>query len=149
MSNIPLSSIVPSEPRSFLVATIPGSPRSLSISWFPPEILNGIVITYTVYCTEEQELDMETSGMGSGFGDSPDSDTLIPDNSTVLIVTVAGNETGVTFPNLTPYTVYSCFASASTSAGEGNFTSPTAAQTDESGIEELTGSIKQQHLVAV
>ena len=65
--------------------------------------------------------------------DSLESDMLAPDNSTKLAVVVAGNETDVVFPNLVPYTVYSCYASASTSAGEGNFTVQLAARTDESG----------------
>jgi hypothetical protein len=116
------------------VSTIPGSPRSLSISWLPPEIQNGIIISYAVYCMETPESDMMTSGIGMGSGDSTsESDVLSPDNSTVLTVVVPGNETEVTFPDLVPYTVYSCYAFASTSAGEGNFTSQLTARTDESG----------------
>lgn len=74
---------------------------------------------------------MTISEIGSGSGDL--SDMLAPDNSTLLIVVVSGNETEVTFPDLVPYTVYSCYASASTSAGEGNFTFELTARTDESG----------------
>ena len=83
---------------------------------------------------EALESDMMTSGIGMGSRDSAsESDMLSPNKSTVLIVVVPGNETKVTFPNLVPYTVYSCYASASTSAGEGNFTSQLTARTDESG----------------
>lgn len=122
--------IVPSEPLAYVVSPIPGSPRSLSISWLPPEILNGIIIRYTVYCMEvpEPEPDMVSSGIGIGLGDSTS-----PSNSTVLEIVVPGNETEVTFPSLVPYTEYSCYASASTSAGEGNFTDELTARTDESG----------------
>ena len=82
---------------------------------------------------------MGASGMGTGFGEMMvDPDTLVPENITTLTVTVAGNETEVTFPNLIPYTVYSCLASASTSAGEGNFTGETAGRTDESGERIIT-----------
>ena len=85
---------------------------------------------------------MGTSGMGTGFGEMMvDPDTLTPENITTLVVTVAGNETEVTFPNLIPYTVYSCFASASTSAGEGNFTSEISARTDESGERIITSPV--------
>ena len=76
---------------------------------------------------------MEMSEMGSRSEDPAESGMLAPSNSTVLVVTVAGNETAVTFPNLVPYTVYTCFGSASTSAGEGNFTAQLTATTDESG----------------
>ena len=83
---------------------------------------------------EAPESDMMSSGIGMGSGDSTsESDMLSPDNSTVQTVTVPSNETEVTFQNLVPYTVYSCYASASTSAGEGNFTSQLTARTDESG----------------
>ena len=78
---------------------------------------------------------MAVSGMGGGSGDASESDMLglDIDNRVVLMVAVAGNETEVTFPNLVPYTVYNCSASASTSAGEGNTTDEVAARTDESG----------------
>ena len=85
---------------------------------------------------------MGASGMGTGFGEMMvDPDTLTPENITTLVVTVAGNETEVTFPNLIPYTIYSCFASASTSAGEGNFTSEISARTDESGERIITSPV--------
>lgn len=72
--------------------------------------------------------------MGGGSGDASESDMLgLGDDSMVLMVVVAGNETEVTFPNLVPYTVYNCSASASTSAGEGNATDEVTARTDESG----------------
>ena len=130
-----LFSAVPSEPRSFNVTTIPGSPRSLSISWVPPDIQNGIIISYAIYCElpQEPDSDMMMSGIGIEPEDSSESVMLSPDNSTELLVVVAGNETDVLFPNLIPYTVYICYASASTSAGEGNFTIEVSARTDESG----------------
>ena len=75
-----------------------------------------------------------SSGIGMGTGDSAsEPDMLAPDNRTFLTVVVPGNETEVTFPDLVPYTVYSCYASANTSAGEGNFTARLTARTDESG----------------
>ena len=138
-------SAVPSQPRSFVVSTISGSPRSLSISWLLPEIQNGIIVSYTVYCMEAPESDTISSGIGMGSGDSASkSDMLAPDNSTVRIVVVPGNETEVIFPDLVPYTVYSCYASASTSAGEGNFTAQLTARTDESGKEKRKKDFEAQ-----
>ena len=82
------------------------------------------------------------SGIGMGSGDSASElDMLAPDNTTVLTVVVPGNETEVTFPDLVPYTVYSCHASGSTSAGEGNFTVQLTARTDESGRETIFFSL--------
>ena len=92
---------------------------------------------------EAPEPDMVmASGIGMGSGDSAlESNMLAPDNSTVLTVVVPGNETEVTFPDLVPYTVYSCHASASTSAGEGNFTTRLTARTDESGKEKFNVTV--------
>ena len=76
-----------------------------------------------------------TSQVGMGSGDS--ADVLKPDSSTsILTIVVPGNETEITFPNLIPHTLYTCYASGSTSAGEGKFTDPLAVQTDDkSGTE--------------
>ena len=128
---------VPSEPLSFNVSMISDSPRSLSISWLPPENQNGIIIGYTVYCMEEREQDeTTTSSIGMESGDSAsDLDVITSDNSILTIIVVPSNETEITFPDLTPYTLYSCYASANTSAGEGNFTVQLKARTDDkSGI---------------
>ena len=133
----PFFSTVPSEPHSFVLSSIPGSPQGLFVSWLVPEIQNGIIISYIVYCEEVLELDMMASGIRMESGDSAsESDMFAQDNRTVLVVVVPGNETEVTFPDLVPYTVYRCYASASTSAGEGNFTVQLTARTDESGKEK-------------
>lgn len=72
---------------------------------------------------------MTEIGLESGDSAS-ESDALKAENTTVLTVEVSSNETEVTFPDLIPYTVYSCYASASTKAGEGNFTVQLTARTD-------------------
>ena len=78
---------------------------------------------------EEQEPDgMMPSQIGIGSGDS--ADVLTPDNR-ILTIVVPGNETEITFPDLIPYTLYSCYASANTSAGEGKFTDSLTARTDD------------------
>ena len=120
---------VPSEPISFNVSTISNSPQSLFVSWMPPRIQNGIIIGYTVYCMEEREQDgTTTSPIGMESGDSASENSI-------LKMVVHSNETEITFPGLIPYTLYSCYASANTSAGEGNFTVQVVARTDDkSGI---------------
>ena len=79
---------------------------------------------------------MMTSPIGMESGDSAsDLDTITSDNS-ILTIVVPSNETEITFPGLIPYTLYSCYASANTSAGEGNFTVQIEARTDDkSGIQ--------------
>ena len=78
-----------------------------------------------------------TSQVGMGSGDS--ADVLKPESSTnILTIVVPGNETEITFPHLIPYTLYSCYASANTSAGEGKFPDSLTARTDDkSGTESL------------
>ena len=123
---------VPSEPISFNVSTISNSPRSLSVSWLPPKIQNGIIIGYTVYCMEErQQGGTTTSSIGMESGDSASNNDLITPDNSILTMTVPSNETEITFPGLIPYTLYSCYASANTSAGEGNFTVQVVARTDD------------------
>ena len=97
---------------------------------------NGVIIGYTVYCMEARELDMVmTSQIGMESGDSASGFTP---ESPILTVVVPSNETEITFPNLIPHTLYNCYASASTSAGEGNFTVQLAARTDDkSGRDKL------------
>lgn len=72
-------------------------PRSLSLSWSPPnnQLLNGIITSYTYYCTE-----------GST-------------STNVTVGTVTSTSTEVYFNSLEPYTIYACFVSAETSAGSG------------------------------
>jgi hypothetical protein len=95
---------------------------------------------------EEREPEgMMTSPIGMESGDSAsDLDMITPDNG-ILTTAVPSNETEITFPDLIPYTLYSCYASASTSAGEDNFTVQLEARTDDkSGIENCV-LIQAQH----
>ncbi len=67
-----------------------------------------------------------TSPIGMESGDS------------ILTIAVPSNETEITISDLIPNTLYSCYASASTSVGEGNFTAQLEAQTDDkSGTENI------------
>ena len=88
---------------------------------------------------EAQKLNiMTTSQIGMKSGDSASDLDMHTPESPILTVMVPSNETEITFPDLIPYTLYSCYAAASTSAGEGNFTVQLAARTDDkSGKENI------------
>ena len=47
---------------------------------------------------------------------------------------VCGCQLAAVVMNLTPFTYYSCYVTATTSAGEGNPSSTKSTQTDESGL---------------
>ena len=85
------------------------------MTWTTPDTPNGIILYYTVYCNVD-----ESQGVGG---------ILPPD--VVLMVLVTYNSVIVT--GLTPYTSYTCYVTARTSAGEGNSSMVVTAQTDESG----------------
>ena len=100
--------IVPSAPRNFMLAKVPGSPDTLSASWTIPESSNGVISGYTISCSSS------LSGKLEPF--------IISDSVTTTIL-----------ENLTPYTVYTCTVLATTAAGDGNSSEPQIARTDEDG----------------
>ena len=105
-----------------------GSPNNLQIIWTPPNEPNGDIINYTVYCTDIVEPDeFMTSGSGILF-----KSLNMSDSSTLLSLVVSSDETQIQFTSLVPHTVYSCYVSANTSVGEGNFSEVVKAETDES-----------------
>ncbi len=85
---------------------VPGSPNTLSASWYIPEPTNGIISGYTINCS--------SSGGMIDF-------SL---NESVLTSSLSG---------LTPFTNYSCTISARTGAGEGTLSTVMTAATDEDG----------------
>ena len=123
--------VVPSEPREVSISTVYGYPTLLSLSWKPPLTPNGVVTIYTVYCKELPET-FDSSAYGSGEPGEID-DVFFPEFNATLSLTLLGDVNATLFPDLAPYTNYSCYVSASTSAGEGNFSIGVIARTDESG----------------
>ncbi len=121
--------VVPSAPQQFTISTVYGDPTLLSLSWVPPSTPNGEVTNYTVYCEELPE-NFDFFGSGSAAGETEDG--IFPESNTTLSVTLPGNKSESLFPDLIPFTYYSCYLSANTSAGEGNFSIRLIARTDES-----------------
>ena len=109
--------IVPSEPQSPNVQTIPGAPVQLFVSWLPPLEPNGVITAFTVYCHKTNESNEEN----------------FTSDGEVKTTTAPENATETTISGLTPYTFYECFVTANTSIGEGIASNSVIARTDESG----------------
>ena len=111
---------------SVTVSTIYGSPNSLQVIWTPPNEPNGVITYYTVYC-----IDIESDALTNPRSGVPLLSLNISESSTLLSLVVTSNETQIEFTGLVPHTVYSCYVSANTSVGEGNFSEAIEAETDE------------------
>ena len=102
-----------------MVRSVPDSPSELILTWNLPLEPNGIITAYTVYCSERL----------SGSGDIRDALLIATD----IMITVSENISQVVVTDLMPYTVYDCYITANTSAGEGSLSTVQSARTDESG----------------
>ena len=112
---------VPSSPRNFSLSPVAGSPYQLSASWSVPIPRNGIITGYSVYCN-------------SSFN-QPFPEQVIGPNVPTTRSVVNGTTLAVTFnTGLSPYTQYSCYATANTSVGEGPLSRTVAATTGEAGM---------------
>ena len=85
-------------------------PTRLSASWMAPQTANGIITSYTISCRENGTMD-----------------------EFVTTVISNGQATTVNISGLSPFTVYECFVTANTSAGEGDSSNFDTARTDEDG----------------
>ena len=101
----------PSAPQFFTVSTISQMPTQLSASWTAPQTANGIIISYTISCRENGTMD----------------------EFFITTVVSNGQATTVNISGLSPFTVYECFVTANTSAGEGDSSNVDTARTDEDG----------------
>ena len=104
---------VPSDPQITISRRV-NEPHELLVNWTTPDSPNGIILYYTVYCS----IDEDQGGS-----------SILEDR----IVVVSGSYHYVIVMDLTPYTFYNCYVTATTSAGEGNSSMVVRAQTDESG----------------
>ena len=115
---------VPSSVLNFTLFPVTGSPTSLSTTWSVPIPRNGIITGYTVYCNTSTNQSFPEQVIG-------------PNIPTIRSV-VNGTTLAVPFTTgLNPYTQYSCYVTANTSAGEGNPSVIVTTRTVEGG--EVTG----------
>ncbi len=91
-----------------------GSPDTLSASWTEPDPANGIISGYTINCT------------------TPTGEMLQPFN-------IGPGETSAMLDGLVAYTNYTCIISATTGAGEGQFSTPLTVTTVEDGMYVCRG----------
>ena len=127
-------SSVPSAPTTVAVDTIPGQPNQLLVSWQPPNVPNGQITEYMLYCFESTLLD-------DGYDLKNDSiPSNIPYKDSVSNNTVLGSEMSAVMSGLEPYTDYHCIVVASTSIGIGELSALVSGVTDQSSkpIHTLT-----------
>jgi len=94
---------VPAAPRNFTLQSVPGQPTQLSAAWSPPVPANGIILSYTLYCSASAEQVYPEQEILHNFELSYSSDI----QSAIL-------------SNLNIFTNYCCFLLANTSAGMGD-----------------------------
>ena len=119
---------VPSSPQNFSLSAVAGCPSQLSASWSAPIPKNGIITGYSVYCNTSANQSYPEQVIGS--------------NVPTIISEVNGTTLAVTLTGLNPYTQYSCYVTANTSAGEGSPTTIFTEQTVQSG--NLIGRCSQK-----
>lgn len=113
---------VPSNPIIKNVSRISASPTMLYVQWDYPNVPNGLILYYSIYCCD----------LTRTMGESSDS-SMVATKSTNLCSEwkVLGNDSETIIHGLLPYTNYTCFVTTNTSAGEGNPSMNLTAQTDE------------------
>ena len=112
--------LVPSTPINTSLSSVSGFSNLLSASWSIPIPRNGIITAYTVYCNTSASQAYPEQVIG-------------PNIPTIRSV-VNGTTLAVTFNSgLNPYTQYSCYVTANTSAGEGSPSAIITAQTIQDG----------------
>ena len=108
------------------MSPIPGSPTALFANWSVPIPRNGIITAYTVYCNTSASQAYPEQVIG-------------PNIPTIRSV-VNGTTLAVTFnTGLNPYTQYSCYVTANTSAGEGMPSVVVTARTFQGGEAHFSG----------
>ena len=118
--NFMLSFLVPSYSTSIWLSPVIGYSTELYINWSVPIPRNGIITGYTVYCN---------TSINQSFPEQ-----VIGPNNPIIRSVVKGTTLAVTFnTGLNPYTQYSCYVTANTSAGEGSPSVIVTSRTVEDG----------------
>ena len=131
-----------------MLEPIQGSPTQLTVQWRPPEEPNGELLAYSVYCRKStrQPLCNCDSTISVNSTSCPCGD-LEQDTSyhrqAVLPVDVPHVKV---IGGFSPYTNYTCFMTANTSAGESSPGIPHSSTTDESS-ESFFNVIRRGYIV--
>ena len=133
--------IVPTPSIMIMMRAVLGKPTQLSLQWQAPLEPNGNLVSYTVYCKTFpgqpvcdvcDHNSMHSFSCGDSEQNTPYSQHAVLPVSLSTIATVGG---------FLPFTNYTCFITANTSAGESDPSVPTSAVTDESGELLFTFSV--------
>ena len=115
-----------------VMTAVQGAPSELTVQWSPPVEPNGELVAYTVYCkmSSQQPLcdcDLGTTSPSCSCGDM----ALNVSYHQQAVLPVGLSHTEV-IGGFSPYTNYTCFMTANTSAGESSPGTSLSAVTDES-----------------
>ena len=110
------------------VTMVLGAPTQLTIQWSPPMESNGELLAYSVYCKLSAQQPLCDLYLLCRFGDL--ADNAFYHQQAVLPVGLSHTQV---IGGFEPYTNYTCFMTANTSAGESAAGNSLSAVTDESG----------------
>ena len=118
-----------------MLEAIQGSPTQLTVQWRPPEEPNGELLAYSVYCREstQQPLCDCDSAISVNSTSCPCGDLEQDTSYHLQAMFPVGLPHVKVIGGFSPYTNYTCFMTANTSAGESSPGIPHSSTTDESG----------------
>ena len=127
--------LVPSPVSMTVMTAVPGTPSHLSLQWDPPGEPNGELVAYNVYCKLSIlqplcDCDSTTNVNSISCGCGHLAQSVPYEQQAALPV---GLSNTAVIGGFLPYTNYTCFMTANTSAGESSPSIPLSAVTDESG----------------
>ena len=116
-----------------MMTFVVGIPTQLALQWQAPLEPNGNLVAYTVYCKTSLEQPLcdycdRRSKLSFACGN-----TAMNTPYSQHAVLPVGLSTIATVGGFLPFTNYTCFMTANTSAGESSPSIPTSGITDESG----------------
>lgn len=127
--------LVPSPVGMTVMTAVLGTPSHLSSQWDPPREPNGELVAYSVYCKLSAlqplcDCDSATNVNSTSCGCDHLAQSVPYQQQAVLPV---GLFNTAVIGGFLPYTNYTCFMTANTSAGESSPSIPLSAVTDETG----------------
>ncbi|CAI8005522.1 Receptor-type tyrosine-protein phosphatase F [Geodia barretti] len=125
---------VPSPVSTTMLEAIQGSPTQLTVQWRPPEEPNGELLAYSVCCREstQQPLCDCDSAISVSSTSCPCGDLEQDTSYHLQAMFPVGLPHVKVIGGFSPYTNYTCFMTANTSAGESSPGIPHSSTTDES-----------------
>ena len=123
---------VPSPVNMIVMMAVLGTPTHLTIQWNPPVEPNGELLAYSVYCGASAQQPLCDCDFGNTSPSCPCGDMSLNvsyHQQAVLPVALSQTEE---IGGFLPYTNYTCFMTANTSAGESTPGISLSSVTDES-----------------